>query len=524
MHRNRVIETAISYPSSSEQSFKSWVNLSPHQILGCTDRGLTQSCSEQIQRIQEFNQNKSALPTIFLAESSPEKFLGSFIAATSQGCPLFLCNPKWSQMEWQQVFQLVQPDLVWGESNAQSSTLTTPKFCHPFPKEYGSPILIPTGGSSGKIRFAIHSWQTLTASVQGFQSYFQSNISPLHINSFCTLPLYHVSGLMQFLRSYFTHGKLAIFPFKHVEMGQVPDWDFSDFFISLVPTQLQRLLAHEQTIKWLKQFHTVFLGGAPAHSELLERVKDHRIQLAPTYGMTETAAQVATLKPQDFLTGNYVTGKNIVGQVLPHARIILDSQSEGNSRKELSAYSNRLKTGLITIKSDALMWGYYQPESKWGSTEFTEKLNVFKSDDLGYFDDVGNLSIIGRNSRKIITGGENVFPAEVEAKILATQLVQDVRVLGLPDIHWGEVITAVYLPQSNQSNSEPLAIETLKSELQTSLSSYKIPKLWIPVEQLPYNSQGKVNLEIVRQMAFNHEIYQNSQRHSKPENAEPENA
>jgi len=75
--------------------------------------------------------------------------------------------------------------------------------------------MIPTGGSSGQIRFAIHTWETLMASVRGFQQYFQLN----QVNSLCVLPLYHVSGLMQFLRSFTTGG--SFLPFKQLSDGQM---------------------------------------------------------------------------------------------------------------------------------------------------------------------------------------------------------------------------------------------------------------------------------------------------------------
>ena len=73
-------------------------------------------------------------------------------------------------------------------------------------------IMIPTGGSSGKVRFAIHTWETLIASVRGFTEHFLIN----HVNSFCVLPLYHVSGLMQFMRSFTTGGKLVILSLKEL--------------------------------------------------------------------------------------------------------------------------------------------------------------------------------------------------------------------------------------------------------------------------------------------------------------------
>ncbi len=102
---------------------------------------------------------------------------------------------------------------------------------------------------------------------------------------------------------------------------------------------------------------------------------------------------------------------------------------------------------------------------------------------------------MGRNSSKIITGGENVFPAEVEAVILATGLVVDVCVLGMPDRHWGEAVTAVYVPRQPTITASQLA-----AAIADRLSPYKQPKQWFAIAALPRNSQGKLNLGLVRQI------------------------
>jgi len=333
-------------------------------------------------------------------------------------------------------------------------------------------IMIPTGGSSGKIRFAMHTWETLTASVQGFQQYFELE----QINSFCVLPLYHVSGLMQFMRSFTTGGKLAIQPFKELETGQKYDIKPEEFFISLVPTQLQRLLQNPDTANWLSRFHTVLLGGAPAWPELLATARKYQIKLALTYGMTETASQIATLKPEDFLAGN-----NSSGQILPHAKITIRS-----TKGEILCYN---QVGNITINAKSLALGYYPDR-------FDER-EYLQLDDLGFFDENNYLNIVGRNSDKIITGGENVFPAEVEAAIKSTNLVADVSVIGLLDKHWGQVVTAIYVP----ANSE-VTVTALQAAITDKLSKFKYPKNWILVEKLPRNSQEKVNRDQLQEIAI----------------------
>jgi O-succinylbenzoic acid--CoA ligase len=410
-------------------------------------------------------------PKIILAEREPLRLLASFIAACAANCPVFLCNPDWGTQEWQQVFDLVQPDIILGMGNREWGIGNRNNSQCPMPNAPCPLIMIPTGGSSGQIKFAIHTWETLTASVQGFTEYFQLK----QVNSFCVLPLHHVSGLMQFMRSFTTGGKLAIQPFKAVELGQILKIKQSEFFISLVPTQLQRLLQNPELTEWLSQFNTVLLGGAPAWNELLEKARFHRIRLAPTYGMTETASQITTLKPDDFLNGKVSSG-----QILPHAKVTI--------RNQQSEILNYNQVGSITIHAQSLALGYY-PKNRENQTDF-------QVDDLGFLDEQGHLNIVGRNSDKIITGGENIYPAEIESAIQSTQMVADICVIGIPDKHWGQALTAIYIPK--KSDTSALKIQTL---LKDKLSKFKIPKYWIPQPNLPRNSQGKINRQQLQQIA-----------------------
>jgi o-succinylbenzoate---CoA ligase len=435
---------------------------------------------------------------ILLTEREPVRFLAGFLAACAANCPVFLCNPDWGKQEWQEVFNLVQPNLILGDTRSQalpgnayrdalhhSQQITClldkrQSLCKPSQPESGNEelqiknwIMIPTGGSSGKIKFAIHTWDTLMASVKGFTEYFQLN----EVNSFCVLPLYHVSGLMQFMRSFTTGGKLAILSFREVESSQIYHLEPSDFFISLVPTQLQRLLQNPDLTTWLSQFKTVLLGGAPAGNELLEKARFSRIRLAPTYGMTETASQIATVKPDDFLNGKISSG-----QILPHAKITICNE-QGDILK-----SNQ--KGNIIIKAQSLALGYY-PEI-WKNQDYLQV------DDFGFLDNDGHLNILGRSSNKIITGGENVYPIEIESAIRATQMVNDVCVIGIPDKQWGQAITAIYIPK--KANTSSLEIQKILKE---KLCKFKIPKHWIPVSTLPRNTQGKINQQQLQEIATN---------------------
>ena len=390
---------------------------------------------------------------VFIVEANPIKFLAAFMAGVIAEVDLFLCDPAWQQNEWQQVLSLVKPDLILGKPTIQIDTVNT--LNGNFQSMPDSPlIMIPTGGTSGKIRFAMHTWETLSASVKGFQKYFDCQ----NINSFCTLPLYHVSGLMQFMRSFITGGNLVLCPYKAIQTAEF-DLNTRDYFISLVPTQLQVLV--ESVPDWLSGFKTVLLGGAPATRSLLDTARQYNISIAPTYGMTETASGVVTLKPSDFLAGN-----NSSGRVLPHARVTIEPIDN---------------IGSIAISGASLCLGYY-PQL------FTSA--SFITDDLGYFDRDGYLHLVGRNSHKIITGGKNVFPAEVEAAIFATELVTDVCVIGIGDRKWGQAVTAVYVPVESDFD-----LEGVKQQVRSQLANYKQPKKWIKLDRLPRNNRGKINYQ-----------------------------
>ncbi|OAB60291.1 2-succinylbenzoate-CoA ligase [Leptolyngbya valderiana BDU 20041] len=414
--------------------------------------------------LQSF-QTTQPTPTVLLCEAEPVVFLAKFLAACIANVPLFLGNPNWRDTEWQQVRKIADFDGVWGTTAVSATPSRKNREIHPG-------IAIPTGGSSGKIRFAVHTWETLCASVFGFQQQFHLE----RINCCCTLPLFHVSGLMQFMRSLVTGGTLAICSSKAIESETFPNLEPETFWISLVPTQLNRLLNSPKTATWLSCFQGVLLGGAPAWQSLLETAKQFEIPVALTYGMTETASQVVTLHPHEFLKGNFSSGR-----VLPHAEVsILDELGNPLPPGEI---------GRVTIRSQSLMLGY----SPLGKIERLQRLDT---DDIGYFDENGFLHLLGRDSQKIITGGENVFPIEVENAVRSTGFVEDICVVGIPDSDWGEIVTAVYVARIE------IISQNIKKELKKLLSSYKHPKKWIRVEQLPRNNRGKVNFQEVKRLAM----------------------
>jgi O-succinylbenzoic acid--CoA ligase len=412
-------------------------------------------------------------PVVAIAESDPVDVLAAVLAVLAMQGTVVLGNPQWSAADWHRVMQMVPVTHGWG----------TPSGLESKPSVAIAPgwILIPTGGTSGRLKFAIHTWDTMMAAAAGVQAHFQGG--PIH--SCCVLPMYHVSGLMQAVRAWQSGGTLAIASYRQWLAQGPPSLPHSDFFLSLVPTQLQRLLEHPGS-GWLAQLRAILLGGGPAWPTLLDRAQAAQLPLALTYGMTETAAQVATLYPQQFLAG-----QRHCGPVLPHCRItIVDDQG----RSQLPG-----QVGQVQVQAMSQCLGYV--------SEQLERLppdSPMVTDDVGYLDAHGQLHIVGRSSHKIISGGENIFPEVVEAAIRATDLVADVAVLGVPDGDWGEGVTAVYVPRAGQM-IDPEAAHRFRDQmaiaLQPHLSHVQYPKYWIPVAALPRTAQGKLQRQHLQAIA-----------------------
>jgi o-succinylbenzoate---CoA ligase len=414
---------------------------------------------------------------LLLLDADPLNCLATIVACLNTGWDIALGHPTWTQLEQSEATRIVNPTLICRGANTAPGSLPptdpSPTSTHPFATGR-SIIAIATGGSSGRLRFALHTWQTLTTAAQA-QS---ASLAPLGtpINSICTLPLFHVSGLMQLIRSLLTDGTWQPIAFRDLLHSGLPP--HPNACLSLVPTQLQRLLTVEtdwslaDRITWLQQLKVIWLGGAPAWPSLFAEARRLTLPIAPTYGMTETAAMVTRLTPEAFLAGQ--TG---CGLALPHCTISIESDPNyGVKNGEL--------IGKITIDSSSLCLGYW-PDQPIESGPFV-------TDDLGYIDDRGSLHIVGRSSDKIISGGENIFASEVETAIRDSGLVEDVAVIGMPDDRWGEIVIALYVPRDS------MAIP----DLTLSLSRYKHPKYWISVAELPRNTQGKINRHVLAQMAI----------------------
>lgn len=292
------------------------------------------------------------------------------------------------------------------------------------------------------------------------------------------LPLFHIGGLSILMRSVIYGISVVLFEkFDAVAVNRSIREDRVTM-ISVVAVMLQRMLAElDERGEALDRpyrsaaLRCVLLGGGPAPRPLLEDCARRNIPVVQTYGLTESCSQAVTLAPAEALRRLGSAGRPLLPVQL---RIMQDGKSVGAGQP-----------GMIMLKGPTITSGYA------GRAEETARAfqdGWFATGDLGYLDDEGYLYVLDRRSDLIISGGENVYPAEIEAVLLAHPAVEEAGVCGVEDERWGQVPIAFVCLRSGHSAS----VEELLAHAQARLARYKLPRALHIVERLPRNSAGKL--------------------------------
>jgi len=293
------------------------------------------------------------------------------------------------------------------------------------------------------------------------------------------LPLYHVGGLAVVFRSclYGTaivlHKRFDVDAF-HASLGRD-----AVTLTSVVPTMLHRLL-QSRGAPWPESLRLVLLGGAAATPELLAAAWDAGLPVAPTYGLTEASSQVATALPGDAQPKPGTVGKPLFGA---EVRIV------DNEGRELPAG----EIGEVTVRGPQVMAGYYRNEA---ATAQTIRDGWLYTGDLGYTDADGDLFLVQRRSDLIVSGGENVYPAEVEAVLRVHPAVAEACVVGVPDAEWGQRVAAAVQLRPGAALEESALLAFCRERL----AGYKVPRQVRFVAELPQTASGKIERRRVVEM------------------------
>jgi o-succinylbenzoate---CoA ligase len=305
---------------------------------------------------------------------------------------------------------------------------------------------ILTSGTSGRPRpvgltYGNHLWSAVGSA-------FNLGMEPSD-RWLCCLPLYHVAGLSIVLRSVI-YGTTAV-----VHDGFDPDAIAASLegdgvtLISLVATQLTRLLEAGVDLLPLR---AVLVGGGPVPDEVLEEAIGRGATVVQTYGLTEAASQVTTMSPQDAI------------------------RKLGSAGRPLLTTHLRIQDGEIVVQGPTVAPGTAD-EDGWLHTG-----------DLGRIDEEGFLYVTDRLGDLIVTGGENVMPAEVEEVLLRHPDVADAAAVGRADAEWQEAVAAVVVLRDGAEAGS----EELRRHCAESLARFKVPKRFEFVGELPRTSSGKL--------------------------------
>ncbi|GHO95185.1 2-succinylbenzoate--CoA ligase [Reticulibacter mediterranei] len=294
------------------------------------------------------------------------------------------------------------------------------------------------------------------------------------------MPLFHIGGLSILMRSVIYNISVVLHERFEAEAINRAISEDGVTIISVVAVMLQRMLAaldadHKQYPTVLR---CVLLGGGPAPRPLLEDCARRAIPVVQTYGLTESCSQAVTLSPADALRK-----LGSAGRPLPPVQLrIMRDQQPAQPGEE----------GVIYLKGPTITPGYAErPEAT--TQAFHD--GWLSTGDMGYLDAEGYLYVLDRRSDLIISGGENVYPAEIEAILLAHPDVEEVGVCGRADVQWGQVPVA-FIRQRTGSDVQAASLLAYAAER---LARYKHPKAIYFVEHLPRNSAGKlVRRELIK--------------------------
>ena len=296
------------------------------------------------------------------------------------------------------------------------------------------------------------------------------------------LPLFHVGGLNNQTTPALQAGATVVL---HSKFDPAATFDAIEqeriTLTVLVPTQLTMMMALP---RWqsadFSRLRMVTTGSTIVPEHLIRAVHGRGVPLVQIYGLTETCPIAAYLRPEDAMRKAGSTGK-----AAPCCEVrVVDSDDRDVAPGV---------RGEILIRGDNVMAGYWkQPQA----TTVALAGGWFHSGDIGHFDADGFLWIDGRAKDMIISGGENIAPAEIENVLLECPDVAEVAVVGRPDANWGEVVVAVVAPKDGRA----LTSERLLSMLDGRIARYKHPRQMLVVDELPKTALGKVRKEDVRRL------------------------
>ncbi|HUB42654.1 MAG TPA: long-chain fatty acid--CoA ligase [Streptosporangiaceae bacterium] len=302
-----------------------------------------------------------------------------------------------------------------------------------------------------------------------------------------TAPMFHLADLASWGATLLAGGSHVILPgFEPTAvLGAIERHRVTD--VLLVPTMIQLLTDNPDVTRYdLASLRSVVYGASPIAEAVLERAMKAfpSALFTQAYGMTELAPVATVLSPADHEQGHLRSA----GRAAPHAEIGVAGPDGGQLQNG--------KIGEIIVRGGHVMQGYWnKPEE----TNDAVRDGWMHTGDAGYLDDQGYLYVVDRIKDMIITGGENVYSAEVENAVASHPAVAQCAVIGVPDPDWGERVHAVVVLRSGAT----LTLDELREHVKTLIAGYKAPRSIEITSTLPVSSTGKF---LKRELRRRHDV------------------
>ena len=323
--------------------------------------------------------------------------------------------------------------------------------------EHDIAAIMNTSATTGQYKSVPLRWGQIKAHVQASQEVLGRSEQD---NWLMVLPLFHVSGLSILMRSLYNGTAMTIMESYHEEQVLQCIHDGRINMMSLVPTILKNLeprIIHHQ-------LRVILLGGEFIPRPLVDACVAKQLPIYKTYGMTETFSQSVTMPVLLNLNKLDSVGKPLPGMTVH----IVNPDVDG--------------VGEIHLNGPMVMRGYINREPIHGD---------FNTDDMGYVDEDGFLYILNRRTDLIISGGENIYPKEIEDTVYAMQGVKECAVIPVADTKWGQVPALFVAFDDIDALGTDLKM-IVRDYISSKLAKYKVPKYITIMDALPRNGTGKI--------------------------------
>ena len=431
--------------------------------------------------------------------------LVTLVACARLGLIFMPLNFRLAVAELKMVLQDAKPSiLIHDELHANavvSLAIDVPQSCHlesliatasaknlalPAVDDCADVLLVYTSGTTGLPKGAVHTQAGLLANAKASDE--AHAFKPIDI-VLSTLPMFHVGGLcIQTLPALLAGVSVHLQPrfdasawLKSVSQGELVQRPTLSL---LVPATMRAVLDHAE---WpsvdLQSLRGIMAGSSTLPEAYLEKFHQRGVPVGQIYGTTETGPVSVILKFQDAVQRIGFAG-------WPHANLELQIRDSEEQVVKSGV------TGEVCVRGANVMRGYWLAASQAAGEGLKD--GWFHTGDMGYLDANGCLQIVGRNKDMIISGGENIYPAEIENALATFPGLLECAVVGLPDERWGEV-PVLALVRALTAEGRQLSETAVKAHLEAKIARFKLPRRVVFREELPKSALGKVQKPILQQ-------------------------